>query len=211
MTKPWPADQVERRAITALVPSARNARQHSEAQIEQIMASIREWGWTMPILVDEAGSIIAGHGRVLAAERLGLDQVPVMVARGWSEAQKRAYLIADNKLSENASWDQAMLQLELQDLNAMGFDALLTGFTENEIEAMGAPDNDPLREWAGMPEFEQNAKEAFKTIAVHFKDQDAVTAFAQLVDQQITDKTKFIWYPPAEIESYVEQQYQAAG
>jgi DNA modification methylase len=91
----------------------------------------------MPVLVDEAGSIIAGHGRVLAAARMGLDEVPTMVARGWSEAQKRAYVIADNKLTENGGWDDALLRVELQDLEAMGFDALLTGFTAAEIKAMG--------------------------------------------------------------------------
>ena len=82
----WPADQVERRPLAALIPRARNVRTHSDAQVAQIAASIREWGWTMPILVDEAGTIIAGHGRVLAAARLDLDEVPVMVARDWSEA-----------------------------------------------------------------------------------------------------------------------------
>jgi hypothetical protein len=112
----WPADQVERRPLAALIPSARNARTHSEEQIAQIAASIREWGWTMPILVDEAGTIIAGHGRVLAAARLGLDAVPVMVARGWSEAQKRAYLIADNKLGLNAGWNEELLRIEMADL-----------------------------------------------------------------------------------------------
>jgi hypothetical protein len=86
----WPADQVERRPLAALIPSARNARTHSDAQVAQIAASIREWGWTMPILVDEAGTIIAGHGRVLAAARLDLDEVPVMVARDWSEAGIRS-------------------------------------------------------------------------------------------------------------------------
>ena len=76
----------------------------------QIAGSIREWGWTMPVLVDEAGTIIAGHGKVLAASRLGLDQVPVMVARGWSDAQKRAYMLADNKLPLNAGWNDKLLQ-----------------------------------------------------------------------------------------------------
>jgi DNA modification methylase len=133
----WPADSVERRPLASLIPSARNARTHSDSQIGQLAASIREWGWTMPVLVDEAGSIIAGHGRVLAAQRLGIGEVPTMVARGWSEAQKRAYLIADNKLTENGGWDQAMLRVELQDLKAMGFDALLTGFTAAEIRGMG--------------------------------------------------------------------------
>jgi ParB-like chromosome segregation protein Spo0J len=90
----------------------------------------------MPILVDEAGSIIAGHGRVRAGELLGLDQVPVMVARGWTEAQKRAYLIADNKLTENGGWDDALLRIELGDLAEMGF-AELTGFNEAELREMG--------------------------------------------------------------------------
>jgi hypothetical protein len=133
----WPADRVERRGLASLIPSARNARTHSDAQVAQLAASIAEWGWTMPVLVDEAGSIIAGHGRVLAAARMGLDEVPTMVARGWSEAQKRAYVIADNKLTENGGWDDALLRVELQDLEAMGFDALLTGFSAAEIKALG--------------------------------------------------------------------------
>jgi DNA modification methylase len=133
----WPADSVERRGLASLIPSARNARTHSDAQIGQLAASIEEWGWTMPVLVDEAGSIIAGHGRVLAAARLGIGEVPTMVARGWSEAQKRAYVIADNKLTENGGWDEALLRLELADIKAMGFDALLTGFTAAEIKGMG--------------------------------------------------------------------------
>ena len=132
----WPADRVERRPISSLTPSAHNARTHTDAQISGIMASIREWGWTMPILIDEVGSIIAGHGRVLAGEQLGLDQVPVMVARGWSEAQKRAYLIADNKLTENGGWDDALLRIELGGLAEMGM-AQLTGFNEVELRELG--------------------------------------------------------------------------
>ena len=140
----WPADQVERQPLAALIPSARNARTHSDAQIAQIAASIREWGWTMPILVDEAGTIIAGHGRVLAAARLGLDAVPVMVARGWSEAQKRAYLIADNKLGLNAGWNEELLRIELTDLASMGFDIPLVGFSERELAALNASGNPGL-------------------------------------------------------------------
>ena len=85
----WPADAVERRPVAALVPYARNARTHSDEQVAQIAASIREFGWTIPVLVDEQGTIIAGHGRVLAAQRLGLTEIPVMVAAGWSETQRR--------------------------------------------------------------------------------------------------------------------------
>ena len=136
IARTWPADQVERRPISELIPSARNARLHSDEQIEQLVASISEWGWTMPVLIDEAGSIIAGHGRVLAAELMGIGEVPTMVACGWSDAMKRAYLIADNKLTENGSWDQALLRIELNELATMGLDGL-TGFSEIELREMG--------------------------------------------------------------------------
>ena len=116
----WPADKVERWPLDRLVPYARNARTHDDAQVAQIAASIREWGWTNPVLVDEKGTIIAGHGRVLAARQLGLQEAPVMVARGWSEAQCRAYVLADNKLAENAGWDKQILMLEVADLTDVG-------------------------------------------------------------------------------------------
>ncbi|MGE0854115.1 MAG: site-specific DNA-methyltransferase [Geminicoccaceae bacterium] len=146
----WPADRVERRAVASLLPYARNARTHSPEQVAQLAASIREWGWTTPVLVDEQGTIIAGHGRVLAAQLLGIAEVPVMVATGWSEAQKRAYVIADNKLALNAGWDAELLPVELGDLKAMGFDLSLTGFGELELgkllldaEGDGDPDQAP--------------------------------------------------------------------
>jgi hypothetical protein len=96
---PWPADQVERRTVSTLIPYARNARRHRPSQIKEIAASIKEWGWTVPILIDEQDVIIAGHGRVLAAEQLGIKDVPVVVARGWTDKQKRAYRLADNELA----------------------------------------------------------------------------------------------------------------
>src|SRR4051812_30728526 len=102
MVKPeaWPANAIELRSIAQLRPYANNARTHSQAQVEQICAAIAEHGWTTPVLVDETGMILAGHGRVLAARRLGLAEVPVMVARGWPEDRKRAYILADNKIAE---------------------------------------------------------------------------------------------------------------
>jgi DNA modification methylase len=135
-TNMWPADKVERWPITKLIPYARNARIHSEEQVSQIAASIREWGWTNPILVTEKGNIIAGHGRVLGARKLGLANVPVMVARGWSKAQIQAYALADNKLALNAGWDEAMLALEIGELQEIGFDIGLIGFTDTEIAVL---------------------------------------------------------------------------
>src|SRR3954451_2822887 len=134
----WPADRVERWSLDRLVPYARNARTHSDAQVAQIAASVREWGWTVPVLVDESGMLIAGHGRVLAARKLGLSEIPVMVARGWSEAQKRAYVLADNKLALNASWDVELLKVELTDLKTMGADLGLVGFEDEELAGLFA-------------------------------------------------------------------------
>ena len=129
----WPADKVERWAVNRLIPFAKNARTHSDEQVAQIAASIREFGFSNPILVDEDGGVIAGHGRLSAARQLGLADVPVMVATGWSEMQKRAYVLADNKLALNAGWDAEMLRLALGELSEAGFDLSLTGFGEDEL------------------------------------------------------------------------------
>ena len=132
----WPADRVERWPLTKLIPYARNARTHSDEQIAQIASSIKEWGWTTPVLVDESGQIIAGHGRVSAARKLGIEEAPVMVASGWTDAQKRAYVLADNKLALNAGWDNELLALEVADLKELGYDLDLTGFSSDEVDAL---------------------------------------------------------------------------
>lgn len=140
----WPADKVERRSVEGLIPYARNARTHSDEQVAQIAASIKEWGWTTPVLVDEEGGIIAGHGRIMAARKLGIDEVPVMVAAGWTEAQKRAYVLADNKLALNSDWNDDALRFELGELHQMGFDVELTGFDGDELgRLMFEPDFEP--------------------------------------------------------------------
>jgi ParB-like chromosome segregation protein Spo0J len=143
MTKHNPADKVEQWSIDRLIPYANNARTHSAEQVAQIAASIKEWGWTTPVLVDEQGSIIAGHGRTLAAHKLKMTEIPVMVAEGWSDAKKRAYIIADNKLAMNAGWDNEMLALELGEIGELGFDLDLTGFKAEEIQALHTPDFEP--------------------------------------------------------------------
>ena len=152
MTQDWPADQVERRSVSALVPYARNARTHSDEQVAQIAASIREWGWTVPVLIDEDGGLIAGHGRVLAARKLGLAEIPVMVATGWSEAQKRAYVLADNKLALNAGWDADLLRVELADLQAFDFDLGLTGFSDEELAGLLAQSSEGLTDPDTVPD-----------------------------------------------------------
>ena len=147
----WPADKVERKSVASLIPYARNARTHSPEQVAQIAASIKEWGWTNPVLVDGEGSIIAGHGRVMAAQKLGLQDIPVMVADGWTEAQRKAYVLADNQLAMNAGWDIEMLKIEIGELNSDGFildligfdDKILADLLNDPTEGLTDPDDVP--------------------------------------------------------------------
>lgn len=134
----WAGDKVERRSVDELIPYARNSRTHSAEQVSQIAASIQEWGFTNPVLIDEGGNIIAGHGRILAAQKLKINSVPTIKAIGWTEAQKKAYIIADNKLSLNAGWDIDLLKIELDDLSELNFDLGLTGFNADEIAQITA-------------------------------------------------------------------------
>ena len=125
--------KIEQRAIEALIPYARNSRTHSEAQVAQIAASIREFGFTNPVLIDKDGGIIAGHGRVMAARKLGIKDVPCIALGHLTAAQRKAYIIADNKLALNAGWDEELLAVEFADLKDAGFDLELTGFAAGEL------------------------------------------------------------------------------
>ena len=128
--------KIETIQIAALIPYARNSRTHSDEQVAQVAASIKEFGFTNPVLIDGEGGIIAGHGRVMAARKLGLADVPCIRLAHLTEAQKRAYIIADNKLALNSGWDEKMLALEFQDLQGMGFDLELTGFGMDDIDEL---------------------------------------------------------------------------
>ena len=160
---------IEEIKTSDLIPYARNSRTHDEAQVAQIAGSIREFGFTNPILIDGDNGIIAGHGRVMAAQKLKMKEVPCIVLGHLTEAQRRAYIIADNKLALNAGWDEELLTLELSELREMDFDLSLTGFDGEEIERalnpeelisdhystkIGAPVYEPKGE---MPELEKLA------------------------------------------------------
>ena len=132
--------QINEVEVSKLIPYAKNSRTHDDAQVAQIAASIKEFGWTNPILVDGDKGVIAGHGRLLAARKLGYDKVPVIELKHMTEAQKRAYVIADNKLALNAGWDNNFLALELQDLKDQDFDLTLLGFDDKELDALLAPE-----------------------------------------------------------------------
>lgn len=144
--------QIEVLKTSDLTPYARNARTHSEAQVGQIAASIKEFGFNNPVLIDETGSIIAGHGRVLAAQKLALKEVPCIRLAHLSPTQRKAYVLADNRLALNAGWDEAMLSLELAELKDADFDLALIGFDEMELEKLtAAPTNEGLTDPDEVP------------------------------------------------------------
>lgn len=129
---------IEYKSTGELIPYVNNSRTHSEQQVQQVAASIKEFGFTNPLLIDEDGGIIAGHGRLQAAQLLKLDEVPTITLAGLTEAQKKAYVIADNKLALNAGWDETLLQVELNSLNESDFDISLLGFDKEEmLEILG--------------------------------------------------------------------------
>jgi 16S rRNA G966 N2-methylase RsmD len=144
--------EIKYKPIGDLIPYARNSRTHSDAQVAQIAASIKEFGWTNPVLLDGENGIIAGHGRVMAAQKLGEKQVPTIELSHLDEHQKRAYIIADNKLALNAGWDNEILALEISDLKDAGYDLELTGFTDEEIGALNPEVIEGLTDEDAVPE-----------------------------------------------------------
>ena len=134
----WPASKIEMWPVADLAPYVKNARTHPPEQVDQIAASMERFGFTMPILVAENGTIIAGHGRLMAALQLGMDEVPVMIARGWSDEDRRLYTLADNRLAETSEWDPEMLQVEWDELRELGLGADLDmfGFTDDELQGL---------------------------------------------------------------------------
>lgn len=124
------------RLVDELIPYINNSRTHSDEQVTQVASSIKEFGFTNPILIDEDNGVVAGHGRLLASKKLGIDEVPCIVIDGLTEAQKKAYVIADNKLALNSGWDLDTLTLEIDQLADVNFDLSLLGFDDDELAKM---------------------------------------------------------------------------
>ena len=158
--------KIESLPIDVLVPYIRNARTHSDEQVAQIAASIKEFGFTNPVLIDQDGGIIAGHGRVMAARKLSLEAVPCIRLSHLTPTQRRAYILADNKLALNSGWDMDMLKIEFDELEAYGFDLELTGFSLDEISAFTIDE-------IGMPELPSGDKEPFQQITFTLHDDQA--------------------------------------
>jgi len=151
--------QIQEVAVEALIPYAKNSRTHSDAQVAQIAASIKEFGWTNPILIDGTKGIIAGHGRLMAARKLGYSKVPVIELKDMTESQKKAYVIADNQLAMNAGWDMDLLKIEVADLDEDGFDLELLGFDSKMLNSLLAPEvTEGLTDEDAIPETPKEPK-----------------------------------------------------
>jgi hypothetical protein len=203
--------EIEYTPIGDLIPDINNAREHSDSQIQQIANSINEFGFTNPVLIDESKKIIAGHGRYMAGKTLELPEIPTIQLLDLTDAQKKAYVIADNKLALNSQWDFEKLTTELKELQDLDFDLNLIGYYENELTALlDDPENtefDPLTEWEGMPEYDQPDANGARTLYVHFQTDDDVAKFFALVGQSYTEKTKYIWYPYKEKNDTESKRY----
>lgn len=185
--------QIQEVAVDKLIPYAKNSRTHSPEQVAQIAASIKEFGFRNPILVDGVG-IIAGHGRLMAAQKLGLDQVPTIDCSDMTDSQKKAYIIADNKLALNAGWDTAMLTIEMKELQEEGFDLDLLGFDDKELNALLEPDVvEGLTDEDAVPEVPKEATTKLGDVYILGKhrlmcgDSTSITDMEKLIDGQPVD------------------------
>jgi 16S rRNA G966 N2-methylase RsmD len=185
--------QITEVAVDKLIPYAKNSRTHSPEQVGQIAASIKEFGFRNPILVDGVG-IIAGHGRLMAAQKLGLDKVPTIDCSDMTDSQKKAYIIADNKLALNAGWDNAMLTIELQDLEDKGFDLTILGFDDKELNALLDPEIvEGLTDEDAVPDVPEEPKTQLDDIYILGNhrlmcgDSTSIDAVEKLMDGQKVD------------------------
>ena len=180
---------IQQRAVTDLIPYIANSRTHSDAQVAQIAASIKEFGWTNPILVSGDDSIIAGHGRLMAARKLGMEEVPVIVLDHLSKSQQRALVIADNQLALNAGWNMDMLKAEIEDLQLDDFDLSILGFDDKFLDGLLEPEPTAgLTDEDAVPEVPETPKTVLGDVWVLGNhrlmcgDSTSVTAFDQLMD-----------------------------
>ena len=194
-----------------LIPYTNNSRTHSDAQIEQIAASIQEFGFTNPILIDEFGGIIAGHGRVSAAKTLSIEKLPIILLKNLTEEQKKAYVIADNKIALNSAWDEENLKKEILSLKISDFDVDSIGFSESELAGLFLEVQEGINnaddEWTNMPEFDQPDATSYRHVIVHFENDDDIKEFFSIIGQTDTGKTKSTWFPEKERNDTESKRY----
>ena len=175
-----------------------NPRKHSNKQVFQIADSIKEFGFTNPLLIDENNFLIAGHGRLMAAKTLIYETVPCIILEGLTEDQKKALNIADNKIAINSTWDEELLWKQIKELTDTDFNINLIGFDKEQIMPFIEDDRvveSILNEWEGMPEYNQSDKTSVRSVIVHFASDEDCDNFFELLQQNHTEKTKSIWYP----------------
>jgi len=191
--------QIELVSTADLTPYPTNSKVHSDAKIEAVANAIRQFGFTAPVLIDEGNVILAGHCRVTAAQSIEFDPVPCVRLKHLSDTQKRAYVIADNRLAEFGSeWDEDMLALELKALEVEDFDLSMIGFDDLKVSLLlgEATTTDLSKEWEAsqMPEYD-GSPEGSGTIIVHFTNPTSRASFAKALQIKITENAKFCWYP----------------
>lgn len=198
----WPIDRV--------LPYAKNARLHPERQIEFIKASMQEFGFVNPCLVDDEGTLIAGHGRVLGAQQLGMKTVPVIQLGHLTKKKADRLRIADNAIFDAGSYDEAILRAVLEQISNDSVLAAI-GFDEATLaQVLAGPGfTNAADEWSGMPEFDHQDKTAFRSVVIHFKDQTSVNKFARAIKAKITENTRYLWYPKIKIERYADKRYDS--
>ena len=186
--------KIETRPVADLIPYAANSRTHSDAQVAQIAASIKEFGWTNPILIDDDNTIIAGHGRLLAARKLGMEEVPAIILDHLTKAQQRALVIADNQLALNAGWDMNMLKAEIEDLNLENFDINLLGFDEKFLDGLlepeptaGLTDEDAVPEVPEIPKTVPGDVWVLGNHRLMCGDSTSIDALAKLTEGNLVD------------------------
>lgn len=183
-------DKIEQLSVESLIPYIRNSRTHSDAQVAQIAASIKEFGFTNPVLIDKDGGIIAGHGRIMAARKLKMDEVPCIRLAHLSPIQARALVIADNKLALNAGWDDNMLALELKDLGELNYDLSITGFSSKELQQLLdiAAAESIYSNKIAVPTYEpRNKKPPVEDL---YDDEKAMDLIADIKDSKLSQKEK---------------------
>ncbi len=195
--------KIEMIDIDKIKPYEKNPRKNQNG--EKIAKSLEKYGWRQPIVVDKDYVVIVGHTRLMGAEHLKMKQVPVHVATDMKEDEVKAYRIADNRLSEDSTWDYELLKFEMDLLNDIGFDLDDLGFEKQELETIVfQPDHnsrewlDTEEHWQDMPSFEHDDQSPYKSINVNFVSKESMDKFFQIIKQDYTDKTKFIWYPKIE-------------
>jgi len=198
--------------IDKLIPYHNNPRKNQD--VDKVASSLSEFGFQQPIVVDKKMVVIVGHTRLLGAKKLGMKKVPVLVA-DLSEAKARGYRIADNRIAEDANWDYDLLKLEIDLLKEINFNINELGFEEQELETIIFQNNHDSRDWLDteehwqdMPSFEHEDQSPHRALTVNFVNQDAVDKFFQLIKQDYTEKTKYIWFPSIEKRVVKDKYYE---